>query len=818
MRATSPLAVIGLTAFLVFGTVATPAHAAEVTTTSGGVTYTADTTNVPAGATATDYASASGSAVMIPPTVEIGGTEYTVTTIGDDAFYSNALTSVTLPNSLTTIGEWAFAANALTSVSLPETLTTIGDYAFAGNDLTSVSLPDTLTTIGEWAFYSNLLTSVSLPDTLTTLGDSAFRDNDLTSVTLPDTLTAIGDWAFLDNSLTSVSLPDTLTTLGDSAFAYNALTSVSLPDTLTTLGEAAFAANALTSVSLPDTLTTIGQYTFYNNAITSVSLPDTLTTIGNNAFYNNALDSVTLPDTLTTIGSSAFADNSDLASVRFLGAAPATFGLDVFTSDPMVSYYWKYGDSQASGGFTTPTWKGYATQAIAILDYDTDGGTIIAPVETVVGSIATAPTAPTKTDHTFDDWYTAATGGTAWTFTTDTVTGDMTLFARYAAEVSTTSGGITYTADTTNVPAGATATDYDSASGSVVTIPATVTIGGTDYTVTTIGDAAFTINSLTSVTLPDTLTTIGNYAFAINSLTSVTLPDTLTTIGGYAFEGNDLTEVSLPDTLTTLGDGAFYNNALTSVTLPDTLTTLGNNTFYNNALTSVTLPDTLTTIGEGAFYNNALTSVTLPDTLTTIGEGAFEANSLTSVTLPDTLTTLGDYAFANNSDLASVRFLGAAPATFGSNVFTSDPLVSYYWSYGNPQTSGGFTPSSWNGYTTQAIAILTYDTNDGTTIDPVETVVGTTATAQAAATKTDHTFDGWYTAATGGTTWNFTTDTVTGDMTLFARYTAVPATPTGTTETALAATGVGIPAIPAGIGAALLLAGIALLTRRRQPA
>ena len=56
-------------------------------------------------------------------------------------------------------------------------------------------------------------------------------------------------------------------------------------------------------------------------------------------------------------------------------------------------------------------------------------------------------------------------------------------------------------------------------------------------------------------------------------------------------------------------------------------------------------------------------------------------------------------------------------------------------------------------------------------------------------------------------------------MTFFARYIAVPATPAtpaGTAGTVLAATGVTLPTIPAGIGAILLLAGIALLTRRRR--
>ena len=57
-----------------------------------------------------------------------------VKTIGDNAFYLNSLTSVTIPNSVTSIGDLAFSNNSLTSVTIPNSVTSIGDLAFSAQN------------------------------------------------------------------------------------------------------------------------------------------------------------------------------------------------------------------------------------------------------------------------------------------------------------------------------------------------------------------------------------------------------------------------------------------------------------------------------------------------------------------------------------------------------------------------------------------------------------------------------------------------------------------------------------------------------------
>jgi predicted DNA-binding protein len=256
--------------------------------------------------------------IVIPATVVDSGTAYSVTTIGIDAFLSNALTSVTIPDSVTTIGEGAFADNALTSVIIGNSVTTIEDFAFSNNDtLTSVIIPDSVTTIGERAFANNALTSVIIGNSVTTIEDFAFSDNALTSVIIPDSVTTIGEGAFANNALTSVIIPDGVTTIGDSAFANNALTSVIIGNSVTTIEDYAFAFNALTSVIIGNSVTTIEDFAFADNALTSVIIPDSVTTIGVEAFNDNELTSAAFKGGFGDFSLNMFDTNPTLATITY---------------------------------------------------------------------------------------------------------------------------------------------------------------------------------------------------------------------------------------------------------------------------------------------------------------------------------------------------------------------------------------------------------------------------------------------------------------------------------------------------------------------
>jgi hypothetical protein len=77
-----------------------------------------------------------------------------------------------------------------------------------------------------------------------------------------------------------------------------------------------------------------------------------------------------------------------------------------------------------------------------------------------------------------------------------------------------------------------TITGYTGSDGNVF-IPDTIT----GLPVTSIGDDAFQLTALTSVTIPDSVTSIGDGAFEYCSLTNVTIGNGVTSIGSYAFGG-----------------------------------------------------------------------------------------------------------------------------------------------------------------------------------------------------------------------------------------------------------------------------------------
>ena len=190
-------------------------------------------------------------------------------------------------------------------------------------------------------------------------------------------------------------------------------------------------------------------------------------------------------------------------------------------------------------------------------------------------------------------------------------------------------------------------------SDSTITIPATVTYEGVEYSVTRIGNHAFDhCWDLISITLPESVTSIGGDAFSdCRNLTAINIPEGVTSIEPSVFNNcESLIAINIPEGVTSIGEYAFCNcEDLTTINIPEGVTSIASYVFFRCfSLTAITLPEAVTSIGEYALYNcSSLTTITIPKGVTYIGTSVFRnCNRLTTITCKaETPPTIEYYTF-----------------------------------------------------------------------------------------------------------------------------------------------------------------------------
>jgi hypothetical protein len=504
--------------------------------------------------------------LTIPENVSNGGSDFAVTAIGGSAFREKGLTSLSIPNTVTFIDFQAFRINQLTSVVIPENVTTVSAKAFLQNPLTTVTVQatnppsvnsDPNTTNSSNNSFSN---RGSIDLTIPVGTQLEYLNNGWTGFatingelpldignTLEDnglfyTVTALNptevEAAGGTTIPTSLVLPETITNqgivftvvgVGDGAFQSTGLTSVTFPNTIRTIGSAAFRFNALTSVVIPEGVIELPNRCFASNDLTSITLPSSLETIGFRSFESNNLTTLILPENLVSIGQLAF-NSSTFNSINSLNPIPPSVVLGT-GNDSFVN--------ENDTDLTVPNGTETAYEAAGWVGFNSLNGVI----NFEVGD----------------------------TFTENNL--NYTVTSVSPNEVAITGG--------TTVPQD-------------LVIDAIVSSSSSDFTVTSIGGAAFDASDLTSVILPNTVVSIGASGFRGNDLTSVVLPNSLVSIGGQGFRNNELTSITFPENVSSITFRAFEGNPLSEVialgTTPPSITTGNNDTFSNRSNIDVTIP------------------------------------------------------------------------------------------------------------------------------------------------------------------------------------------------------------------------------------
>ena len=285
----------------------------------------------------------------------------------------------------------------------------------------------------------------------------------------------------------------------------------------------------------------------------------------------------------------------------------------------------------------------------------------------------------------------------------------------------------------------ASVTKYKGTASSV-TLPTEVTISGSLYKLTSLGDGVFDGNqTLKSVTIPKEYRIIGKIAFR-----NCTNLKTVKIMGDLAdCSAQSLGTASLPTTVNTMYNSVFYNAGtntdgmtvtfgsgvtripaylfatgydyvnntyahVKTVKLSSTITYIGTSAFdrcYDLTTVNFTDAKSLQTIDVLAFHMTGLKAVSFANKLLTIQTAAFSnIEKLKTVELPKSLRILGNAAFRNCTNLTSVTINGNLPDCSAKSIdsgtsylYTDSSDVSVFYNTGT--NTNGMTVTFASGVT-----------------------------------------------------------------------------------------------------------------------
>ncbi len=634
--------------------------------------------------------------VVIPETVENENVVYTVTSIGDSAFYfCTGMTSLVIPNTVTSIGLRAFDdCRALASVEIPNSVTEIGAYAFYYcTSLESLTIPENVMNIGFCAFrYCSALTTVNYNATnCTTMGGSAdvvFRYcTSLTTINIGENVISIPSYAFSEcNSVATLTIPSSVDSIGTNAFLY--VRNIVYDGTAEGSPWGALTINGHVEGDLvyADEAKTI--LAGCSATVTSVEIPNTVTEIGSNAFRScKNLTSVTLPNSVTSVGDYVFLSCSGL-------------------TEPIYNDTWFAFLPSGTAEYTIP--EGIQHIAGGAF-YGYNGGLTSVTIPNTVTTIGyqafyycttlTSITIPESVDSIGNEAFYNCSNMTTVNFnaTNCTYMGDSNHPVLKNCNALTT---LNIGENVTRIPDDAFY-NCGSFTGPLV-IPDSVTY---------IGAGAFCwCEGFTEITIGKKVDTVGVWAFsgcssattfnynaencidmsndyywafnACSSLTTLNIGENVKSIPQNAFRLCNFTEVTIPDSVTYIGDNAFIDcshlttvnfNAINCAAMGS-----GNDAVFArcNSLTTLNIGNKVKSIPECAFYGcSSLTGpLILPDSLSYIGNSAFSGCTGLNgtLTIPRSVDSIGAYAFYHCSGLTGLNFNAANCTLLGSNpnIFT----------------------------------------------------------------------------------------------------------------------------------------------------
>ena len=575
---------------------------------------------------------------------------YSTDKYGYAPFYNKTtLTSLTIGENVTSIPTYLFAGcSALTSLTIPGSVTKIADYAFQScTNLSDLTFSEGIETIGERAFQGcTSLTSVTFPSTLTTIKYSGFSGTALSSIDFSTGIKSIEAYAFgyCDN-LTSLYIPGCLTDISAAAFSYSRnITSIVVAADHPKYDSRG---NCNAIIDSENDALIVG--------CVNTVIPNDVKKVG--GFYGcKNLTSITIPDGVIEVG--GFRGCSGLTTITIPESVETIEDRAFSGCTSLTDFYCHIKEP--------PYVELFESNAIA-------NATLHVPASSI-------------------DAYCQAY---SWKGFGNFATLEGTQIEVQEVEIN----GIKYQIA---INAKVIYNSTNKYTGDIM-IPSTISVNGKSYSVTSIGENAFSgCTGLTSVSIPSSVTRIGRSAFySCSALTSISLPSGLSQIFDDTFYGcSKLSSIAIPYNVTTIGESAFYDcSGLQSVTIGRSVRSIEEKAFYRcfnlsniyisdlsawcsidfssgshpfnsssgsslshhiflngTEIKSLTIPSSITSIKNLTFYRcDGITSITIPSSVTSIGREAFSyCSGLTSINIPRSVTSVGDYALSYCTSLSSV--------------------------------------------------------------------------------------------------------------------------------------------------------------------
>jgi len=421
------------------------------------------------------------------------------------------------------------------------------------------------------------------------------------------------------------------------------------------------------------------------------------------------------------------------------------------------------------------------------VSFNSNGGSSVPSQSLFKGEYLKPPGDPVRPQFLFDGWYIDNdTFLSPWDF--DIVpTGDMTLHAKWRPY------GITLSPS--NIVFDPQAVGYTTVTPETVVVtntsdqpigPLTISLSGANA-----GDFTLSASTMTSLALGDT----GNFTVSPNSGLSVgTYAARVTVSNGSDISANINITFTVTGKILTISSAAHtktYDGSTAAADVALTLNGILPQDAGNVQVGAVTASYTSANAGTDTVN---ITKVTLtgsaagnysvqPENNFTVTGGGITKAAGSAVTTPsvvgnpaDLSITVSTTRVSNTGQTFEYAYYTVPSAQDGGwqtgNTFTL-PTDALYYVFARTASNNNYETGAASASTSAAFYTVTFDSNGGDTeANPQSKYVfyNNTLTAPAAPTRAGYTFGGWYDDNTLTSAWNFTTNTVTAPITLYAKW------------------------------------------------